>query len=219
MLGKHTESVATSTYTLSIPHLYAAMHNLHLSSANVRESWHVYSNDGIWVDELISAHLFVASGLNRGAELKGEIGEVVELLQFWWLYDLGAGARLQSDLESGIGEVVVQGGWVMGIEVCGRWESSPGDNLSSLCYRNYSYKEDQGNSKAIVRGESVGEVGEVAPQSNGSSTLDDRTWTFQKTLPTDASPVLVRAKVLTKWKWPLIVEVRGESQTPEEAQT
>lgn len=40
----------------------------------------------------------------------------MELLQFWWLYDLGAGARLQSDLESGVGEVVVQGGWVMGIE-------------------------------------------------------------------------------------------------------
>lgn len=64
VVGKHTESVATSTYTLSMPPLYAAMHSLHLSIANVRESWHVCSNAGIWVHELISAHWLVASGLS-----------------------------------------------------------------------------------------------------------------------------------------------------------
>lgn len=40
----------------------------------------------------------------------------MEHLQFRWFYDLGTGTRLQPDLESGVGKVVVQRVWVMGVE-------------------------------------------------------------------------------------------------------
>ncbi|OAF55470.1 hypothetical protein VC83_08369 [Pseudogymnoascus destructans] len=44
-----------------------------------------------------------------------------------------------------------------------------------------------------------------------SSTLAERTWTFQKTLETDAGPVSVRAR-MGKRKWPDIVEVDKPAQ-------